>query len=379
MTSGFPTSWAWAGLQAWGGVALSMVVAALAAVIAHRVAVGVLTRLSHRRRLASAVLASCRGPGLWLFVFLAVQFALLPAPDSLPALGMVRHILRLLIIGATGWLAVAACSSTGKAIIALNPADVADNLGARRIQTQTQVLVRCLNAAIVLVALAAALLTFPGVREIGASLMASAGLMGLIAGFAARPVLGNLIAGLQLALTQPIRLDDVLIVLGEWGRVEEITGAYVVVRLWDERRMVVPLQWFVENPFQNWTRRSAQLIGSVFLWVDHGMPVDPLREELARLCRDAPEWDGRVAVLQVTDVNDRAMQLRALVSSADSGRNWDLRCKVREGLMVHIRRQFPQHLPRLRAEMDLNGDRSNAVFNTRTADDGRNQGGPDAS
>jgi small-conductance mechanosensitive channel len=203
----------------------------------------------------------------------------------------------------------------------------------------------------VIVGVGGALMTFPNVRQIGASLLASAGVAGLVAGIAARPVLGNLIAGLQIALSQPIRLDDVVVIQGEWGRIEEITGTYVSVRLWDQRRLIVPLQWFIENPFSNWTRSSSQIIGTVFLYVDYHMPLAPLREELARIVEDAPEWDRRVQVLQVTDGTERSMQLRALVSSLDSGLNWDLRCRVREGLLDFIQQHYPQYLPRARAEV----------------------------
>jgi small-conductance mechanosensitive channel len=204
----------------------------------------------------------------------------------------------------------------------------------------------------VVIGAAVVLLAIPGVRELGASLLASAGVAGLVLGLAAKPVLSNLIAGLQIALTQPIRLDDVVIIEGEWGRVEEITGSYVVVRIWDERRLVVPLNWFIENPFQNWTRITSRLIGSVFIWLDYRVPLAPLRDELQRLCKAAPEWDGRVCVLQTTDANERAVQLRALVSSADSGLNWDLRCRVREGLIAYVQARHPEALPRWRGEME---------------------------
>jgi len=172
-------------------------------------------------------------------------------------------------------------------------------------------------------------------------------------------VLGNLIAGLQIALSQPIRLDDVVVIQGEWGRVEEITGTYVSIRIWDQRRLIVPLQWFIENPFTNWTRNSSQIIGTVFLFVDYRMPIAPLREELERILAHAPEWDGRVQVLQVTDATDRAMQLRVLVSSFDSALNWDLRCRVREGLVNFVQAAYPQYLPRARA--DLSTDREHHV------------------
>jgi small-conductance mechanosensitive channel len=149
------------------------------------------------------------------------------------------------------------------------------------------------------------------------------------------------------------RLDDVVIVEGEWGRVEEIGRTFVVVAIWDQRRLVVPLQYFIEKPFQNWTRSSAEILGTVFLWVDYGMPLEPLRAELARVCKDAPEWDGRVCLVQVTDTSERAMQLRVLVSAADSGKAWDLRCRVREALIAWMQRAYPQHLPRLRADATM--------------------------
>ena len=166
--------------------------------------------------------------------------------------------------------------------------------------------------------------------------------------------LANLIAGIQIAVTQPIRLDDVVIVENEWGRIEEITGTYVVVRIWDDRRLVVPLQYFIERPFQNWTRRNSSIIGSVFFWVDYSLPLEPLREELRRLCQELPElWDGRVIVLQVTDASEKSLQLRVLVSSQDSSRNWDLRCHLRESLIGFIQRQYPQCLPQLRADLSV--------------------------
>ena len=249
-----------------------------------------------------------------------------------------------------------ALSDSGIGLIAVdrNPVDVVDNLRARQIQTQSRVLLRTLAFFVLLIGAAAMLMTFPGARQFGASLLASAGLAGLAVGFAARPVLANLIAGLQIAMTQPIRLDDVVIVENEWGRIEEITGTYVVVRIWDDRRLVVPLQYFIEKPFQNWTRRGSSLIGTVFLWADYSLPLEPLREELRRLCKDVPElWDGRVCVLQVTDASEKSIQLRALVSSPDSSRNWDLRCHIRENLLGFIQRQYPHSLPQVRADLSV--------------------------
>jgi small-conductance mechanosensitive channel len=193
-----------------------------------------------------------------------------------------------------------------------------------------------------------ALMTFPGARQVGASLLASAGVVGIVAGIAARPVFSNLIAGLQIALAQPIRLDDVLIVEGEWGRVEEITGTYVVLKLWDERRLIVPLQWFIEHPFQNWTRTSAQIHQSVFLFLDYAMPIDPLRAELQRVLESAAEWDGRTAQVAVTDSTDRTIKVRVLVSARAAGPAFDLGCKVREALLAFVAREYPACLPHAR-------------------------------
>ncbi|MYN13470.1 mechanosensitive ion channel [Pusillimonas sp. TS35] len=352
----------------WMATGLVAVLAVLAALVAHRLLAALVRRLTLRRPLLASVARFTFTPGRWVLVGVALAMVCIGASDTLPGIAGVRQAVKLALIAVLAWLAVRATMGLGEGIIVLNPADVADNLGARRIHTQTRVLVRCMNMAIVLVALAAMLMTFPAVRQIGASLMASAGLMGLVAGFAARPVLGNLIAGLQIAITQPIRLDDVLIVQGEWGRVEEITGSYVVVRIWDERRLVVPLQWFIENPFQNWTRRTAQIIGTVFLWADYRLPLAPLREELDRLCREAPEWDGRVCLLQVTEAGERAMQLRALVSAADSGLAWDLRCKVREGLVAYIQQHHPECLPRMRAELGTQASEPGGPLDTAGQD-----------
>ncbi len=202
----------------------------------------------------------------------AVDSALQATPLQDPLLGHLQHVLHIALTACFIWLLVRAVAAGERAILRSHPIDVSDNLEARRIQTQTRVLSRVLMGGIIVLGASLVLLTFPMVQKIGTALLASAGLIGLVAGIAAKPVFGNLIAGLQIALTQPIRLDDVVIVEGEWGRIEEIGSSYVVVRIWDERRMVVPLTWFIENPFQNWTRRSADLLGTAFLWLDYRAP-----------------------------------------------------------------------------------------------------------
>jgi small-conductance mechanosensitive channel len=208
------------------------------------------------------------------------------------------------------------------------------------------------------------LMTFPGARQVGASLLASAGVVGIVAGFAAKPVFSSMIGGLQLALTQPIRLDDVLIIEGERGRVEEITSTYVVLQIRDERRLIVPLKYFIEKPFQNWTRNSAQIMGSVFFHVDYGMPLAPLRAELERIVQACPEWDRRFFNLVVSDTTERTMQLRVLCTAASSGLAWDLRCAIREGLIAFMQREYPQFLPRLRVEGEAASSATSAAGKT---------------
>lgn len=277
------------------------------------------------------------------------------ASEATPLAGrpleILQQFLHVGLVGCITWLLVRAVAAGERAILREHPIDVADNLAARRVQTQTRVLSRVLMGAVILLGISIVLLTFPQVRQIGKTLLASAGIVGLVAGIAAKPVFGNLIAGLQIALTQPIRLDDVVIVEGEWGRIEEIGSSYVVVRIWDERRMVVPLSWFIENPFQNWTRRSADLLGTAFLWLDYRTPLGEVRAELERICREAPLWDGRVCVTQVTDTSEQTIQVRLLVSARNSGDAFDLRCLVRERMIDFLTRKHPYALPRLRAEI----------------------------
>lgn len=335
----------------WLAPAGSALLAALLALVAARIAVAVLDRVARREPLAAPFVSAARTPGCALAALFAAQPVLQAAPNALYGVETVRHAGTLLIIASATWLAMRLAAAIADAVALRYPIEVADNLHARRIRTQTRVLTRTLATLVAVVGLSFALLTFPGVRSVGAGLLASAGVVGIAAGLAAKPVLGNLLAGLQIALTQPIRLDDVVIVENEWGRIEEIGRAFVVVAIWDQRRLVVPLQYFIEKPFQNWTRTSSELLGTAFLWVDYGLPLEPLREELARVCRGAPEWDGRLALIQVTDTNERAMQLRVLVSAADASKAWDLRCRVREALIAYLQRQWPQFLPRLRAEV----------------------------
>jgi small-conductance mechanosensitive channel len=261
----------------------------------------------------------------------------------------------ILIIGVVAWICFQAVHLGEQAVLAKYDITAADNLQARKVYTQVHVLSKTLYVIIAIFTAASILMLFDQVRRFGTSLLASAGVVGVIAGFAAQRTIANLFAGFQLAMTQPIRLDDVVIVDGEWGRVEEITLTYVVVHIWDDRRLIVPLSQFIEKPFQNWTRVSANLLGSVFLWVDYGLPLDQVRAAVQQIVESSALWDKRFWNLQVTDASERAMQIRVLATAADSGKAWDLRCEIRERLIAFIQRSHPQYLPQIRAGLVQGG------------------------
>jgi small-conductance mechanosensitive channel len=264
-----------------------------------------------------------------------------------------RHLLRIAAIGATTWLGLRiAYAVTDPALTRLMRIEGERNRRARKTRTQLLLLRRVTAAVIVVIATGAALFTFPAVRTLGAGMLASAGVAGLVMGIAARPALGNLFAGLQITFSDAIRLDDVVVVEGQWGRIEELTLSYVVVVLWDERRLILPVSYFAEQPFENWTRHTSRVLGTVMLHVDWSVPVEELRAELYAMLRDHPLWDRRDWVLQVTDVLPNGLvQLRALVSAADSASAWDLRCDAREHLVNYVREKYPESLPRFRAEL----------------------------
>ena len=332
----------------WVATATVALLAVVAALIVHRIGEAVLLRATARVPLLHAVIRCSTSAAAAALPLAALQVVWTAAPDTLRWIANVRHLNGLLLIAALTWLAIRAVRGVALGVLARHPLESEDNLHARRIQTQATVLSRTAMVVILIAGTSMALMTFPGARQLGASLLASAGVVGLVAGIAARPVFSNLISGLQLALAQPIRLDDVLIVKGEWGRVAEITGTYVVLKLWDERQLIVPLQWFIENPFENWTRSSSQILGTVMLYLDYATPVEPLRQEAERVVKAAPEWDGRVFAVQVTDTTERAMQVRILMSAANAGKAFDLRCRVREQMLAFVAREYPQCLPQVR-------------------------------
>ncbi|MFE9957811.1 mechanosensitive ion channel family protein [Micromonospora sp. NPDC005299] len=300
-----------------------------------------LTDHSHRSfQVAATVLA----------VQLAVRFSTGYAIGS-PWRKLVLHALVLALIATTAWLVASLLVVAEDTALARFRVDVPNNRHARRVRTQVVLLRRLTIAVIVVLALGVMLMTFPAVRGIGAGVLTSAGVVGVVAALAAQSLLGNVFAGLQLAFSDAVRLDDVVVVEGEWGRVEELTLSYVVVQVWDDRRLILPTSYFTSTPFQNWTRTEAAVLGTAEFDLDWAIPVQAMREELRRLCEGTELWDGRVCVLQVTDATGGLVKVRALVSAADAGSLWDLRCLVREHLVAWVRDQRPTALPRLRAEV----------------------------
>ena len=267
---------------------------------------------------------------------------------SADAQGVIQNGVSLLLIGTIGIIVVQFVDALSQLVLRRYRLDVADNHQARGVYTQVLVLKKIAVVVIALFAIASMLMVFQSVRQFGTAMIASAGVAGIVIGFAAQKSLATLLAGFQIAVTQPIRIDDVVIVEGEWGRIEEITLTYVVVCIWDLRRLVVPITYFIEKPFQNWTRTSADLLGAVFLQVDFGVPVDAVRQEFTRILDASPLWDRKTRVLQVTDARDRTLELRALASSSDASRSFDLRCEVREKLVAFIQKNYPESLPRVR-------------------------------
>lgn len=266
----------------------------------------------------------------------------------------IGHAATLMLIFSVTWFLIQFTHIFKSRFIRKYDMSAEDNLNARRVYTQFSILERVVVFLIITIAIGVALMSFESIRSVGISFLTSAGIAGIIIGFSAQKALGTLLAGIQIAITQPIRLEDVVIVEGEWGWIEEITLTYVVIRIWDKRRLVVPTTYFIEQPFQNWTRNTAEILGTVFIYTDFMMPVDALREELTRLLGTTKLWDGKVNVLQVTNTNESGMEIRALISSKDSPTSWDLRVFIREKLIYFIQQNYPASLPRTRVEMKDN-------------------------
>jgi small-conductance mechanosensitive channel len=288
-------------------------------------------------------------------VFLSIGLLIiLPMVPGIPALyrDRVEQLVECLLVVFLGWLAVGGVYVFQAVTLRRFDISAADNLRARRVHTQMQFFRRVLIAFVVVLTAGALLWSFHDARlwKYGTGLLASAGLASLVLATAAKTTASNLLAGLQIALSEPIRVDDVVVIEGEWGRIDEITSTYVVVKIWDQRTLVVPLSYFIEKPFANWTRHSGEILGTAFLYVDYSVPVEPLRAELTRVVSESPLWDKRVCGLQVTNLSEHTMELRCLMSSGDSSRNFDLRCLVREKMIEFLRESYPQALPTFRIE-----------------------------
>jgi small-conductance mechanosensitive channel len=337
-----PSEWVW--LESVAVVSAAVLVALVAHWLTMRIA-------GHAQRRTSAktdglVLARVRRPLRAVFVAVSVAFVarILPMDDDIDDLW--KQALGFLIPALLGWLAVAALRAFQDVIEIRADITVEDNLRARRRRTRAAILGRIGTFFIIFISVCLMLLSVPGIRSIGVTLMASAGIAGLVVGAAAQPALKNLIAGVQMAFTEPIRIDDVLIVDGEWGRVEQINLTFVVIKIWDERRLVVPVSKFLEQSFQNWTRETSQLMGSVFWYVDPSTDVPRLREKLAEVVTSNPRWDRRFFNLQVTDVKADCIELRGLMTAKDAAIAFDLRCDVREAMLAYIRDEMPEAMPR---------------------------------
>lgn len=336
--------------------ALTLLGAALVAGFVLRVVIQWLVEWSaprHQASLVSALRNRAASPLGWLLSVLVIYLAL---PLALPEawLESARKAVWVVQVIVAVWFIGRLLHVAEEMIVIRLGVERSDNLRARKMQTQLKVIRQMLVALVLFLALVTVMMSFERLRDVGTGLLASAGVAGIVLGLAAQRAVSNLIAGFQIAFTQPIRIDDVVIVEGEWGRVEEITLTYVVIRIWDLRRLIVPIGYFLDHPFQNWTRTEAKILGAVVLYLDYGVPLNGLRAEAERLVKDHPDWDGEVCGVQVIDTTSSALQVRVLISAEDSGRAWNLRCDLRERLVGWLVEHHPEALPRVRANLEPN-------------------------
>jgi small-conductance mechanosensitive channel len=329
--------------------AVALIILGLAATLAlwlHSLAMRLLHHFLDPRHFARSLLISTNGPMRLALVLLALGIALPTAPLDPGTSAILARLLLLAVIGLVGWSVITGMRTAAGLHLRRFRLDTEDNLLARKHVTQVRILLRTADVLVGVITVAVALMTFEPVRQYGVSLFASAGVAGLVAGLAARPVLSNLFAGVQLAVTQPIRIDDAVVIENEWGRIEDITSTYVVVRLWDLRRLVVPLTYFIEKPFQNWTREGAEIIGSVLLYVDYATPVAQVREKAKEIAAQSPLWNGKTLKVEVSDSKENVMELRILLSANSAIAAWDLRCEMREKIIAYLLQDYPAAFPR---------------------------------
>jgi small-conductance mechanosensitive channel len=356
-------------LPAW---AQSLVLFATALAVAlglHALGVVAVRRVLKRRAdFWRALVLRTQGPGRLTLVTISLSAAVQAAPLTAGEAALVRHVLLIVFIVLMGWIGLVALDIAAALYLRGYRTDVEDNLLARKHLTQVRILRQAAAILVALFTAGFALTTISAVRQWGISLLAAGGAAGIVVGLALQPLLTNLIAGVQIAITQPIRIDDAVIVENEWGWIEEINVAFVVVRLWDWRRMVLPLSYFIQHPFQNWTRESAALIGTVMLYVDFAAPVEAMRERLGMIAKGSKLWDGQVVNLAVTDIRERVMEVRCLVSGHNASQTFDLRCEVREKMLAFLRDEHPEALPRQRLTHEP-GTTANQPGTTRVSKD----------
>ncbi|WP_306414821.1 mechanosensitive ion channel family protein [Brevundimonas aurantiaca] len=319
--------------------------------LAHKIVFAVLRRMVRNRDVFwRGVVERARKKLRIMLILIGIGIGVTVSPMHPEPSADVRAVLLFLFVLTVGWLASGVLDMWSVMYLRRYNIAVEDNLLARKHLTQTRILQRVAKVILFIVTVGLALMTISGFRQWGVSLLASAGVVGIIAGLALQPILTNMVAGIQIALTQPIRIDDAVIVEGEWGNVEEITATYVVIKLWDWRRMVLPLSYFISTPFQNWTRENARLIGTAMFYVDYEAPIDRLRTAFEGIVKGSKLWDGDVQVMQVTDITERVLQVRCLASARSAGVAFDLRCEIREKLMAFMRDECREALPRDRLE-----------------------------
>lgn len=332
--------------------------AIIVALIAHAILFWVFGRMARRKAalLGQSITRHAQKPTRWLFPLIAI-LAILPGLTLTPrVMDAMEHIVGLGLIAAMAWLVILVVEVTSDIITGRYRIDVSDNLTARRIQTQFKMLHRIVVVLVVIVTIAIMLMTFPAIKHIGESVLASAGLASLVVGLAMKGTLSNLVAGVQIAFTQPFRIEDAVVIEGEWGWIEEIGTMYVVVRIWDLRRLVLPLSYFLDHPFQNWTYNSADLLAHCYIYTDYTVPVQALRDELGRILKSTPLWAGKVCVLQVSQLEQFTVQIRALMDARNSGDAWDLRCVVREQMIDFLSKSYPGSFPKYRGEFQTTAE-----------------------
>ena len=343
-----------ASLQNWERLALLFGVVGFLGLAGHLLLYRILLKISESTEsyLDNDFIKFCYRPLQWIIILVIVRLLSKLTAFQTQVPDFLSHVMSLLLIGLVSWLLIRLVYVLEGYILRRFDVDVKDNLRARKIHTQFRVLKRIVIAIVAILAFSSCLMTFEKVHQLGTTILASAGIIGIVVGMAAQKTITTFIAGIQIAITQPIRVDDVVIVENEWGRIEEITLTYVVVRIWDLRRLIVPITFFIEKSFQNWTRVTSDILGTVFIYVDYTVPIESIRAEFRHILEESELWDRRVCVLQVTNTSERTVELRALMSTIDASTAWSLRCHVREKLIDFVQKNYPEALPKLRTELN---------------------------